>query len=78
MIQEVKKSSHKTTAVLTMKDILKKENPGASLQTWDSEAETFSSFYKKKRDVKEERKGGINKSSNKSEIKKAVERIVRY
>lgn len=59
-----------------MKDILKKENPSGHLDLYQPE-EDYSSFYKKKRDVKEERKSG-NQSSNKSVIKKAVERIARY
>lgn len=76
MIQEVKKSKLKGTTVITMKDILKKENPAGSLELYTPEGD-FSSFYKKKRDVKEERKSGIQ-SSNKSVIKKAVEQIARY
>lgn len=77
MIQQVKKNSHKGTAVLSMKDILKKENPSGTLELYSPE-EDYSSFYKpKKRDVKEERKSGIQ-SSNKSVIKKAVEDIARW
>ena len=76
MIQSVKKSTHKGTAVLTMKEILKKENPSGSLELYTPE-EDYSSFYKKKRDVKEGRKSGTQGSNN-SAIKKAVESIARY
>lgn len=74
MIQQVKKSSLKGTNVLTMKDILKKENPSGSLELYTPEGD-YSSFYKKKRDVKEERKSGIQSSKN-SAYKKAVEQVV--
>lgn len=76
MIQSVKKSAHKGTAVLSMKDILKKENPSGSLELYTPE-EDYSSFYKKKRDVKEGRKSGTQGSNN-SAIKKAVDAIARY
>jgi hypothetical protein len=36
-----------------MKELIKKENPSAKLNEWDGDME-FSSFYKKKREVKEE------------------------
>jgi hypothetical protein len=57
-IQEVKLGSKKVTSVLELKDILKKENPSKTLDIYEHEEEN-SSFSKKKRDVKEERKSGI-------------------
>ena len=78
-IQEVKVAAKKTTAVLFLKDILKKENPSGVLETYEHEEEN-SSFSKKKREAKEERKRGIKKngSKNPGEIKKALEKIVKY
>ncbi|MEK7074670.1 MAG: hypothetical protein AAB968_02805 [Patescibacteria group bacterium] len=47
MIQAVKKAAHKGSAVLTTRDILKKEKPSGSLELYEPE-EDYSSFYKKK------------------------------
>ena len=60
-----------------MRDILKKESPGQSLAIYEPIEET-SSFFKK-RDAKEERNRGKGlKAKNPTEIKRAVERIIRY
>ena len=63
---------------MAMREILKKESPGTSLAIYEPIEET-SSFYKNKRDAKEERKSGRGlKGKNPTEIKRAVERIIRY
>jgi len=74
---EIDLDEEEKTTVMAMREILKKESPGQSLNIYEPMEET-SSFFKK-RDVKEERKSGRGlKGKNPTEIKRAVERIIRY
>jgi len=72
--QEVDLEDLEETKVLTMREILKKESPSAILNIYEPTEES-SSFFKK-RDAKDVRKSTLMR--NTSEIKKAVEKIIRY
>lgn len=72
--QEVDLDELDETKVLTMKEILKKETPSASLAIYEPTDES-SSFFKK-RDIKDQRKSKLMR--NPSEIKKAVEHIIKF
>lgn len=72
--QEVELEASEETKVLSLKEILKKETPTASLAVYEPTDES-SSFFKK-RDTKDLRKSKLMR--NPSEIKKAVENIIKY
>lgn len=72
--QEVSLEELDETPVLTMKEILKKESPSASLVPYEPTDES-SSFFKK-RQIKDARKSQLMR--NPSEIKKAVESIIKF
>jgi hypothetical protein len=62
-----------------MRDILKKENPSARLEEYEPNQElSFSSFHKKKRDAKEERKLGGKKQVKQTpaEYRKALDKLI--
>ncbi len=75
-VREVSMDEDEYTSVLTMKEILKKEKPNAVLNIYEPTEENSS--FSKKRERKEERKTRSSKVSNPAEIKKAVQRIIKY